>query len=164
MTFYGRERRKAVSQAWAFGAYRWGAIWLIVAACASNGKIGIAIGLAIAAVDVMLTGVFKGLAFAIAEKSQKDWFDRLTNRLFYKLLWEQMRTGGAQAVDVDELFKEASAAAAADVKIADEGSRLDGFDSTAWHWFGGLLSFLWLIVSSLLYYGSALIVGSGGLQ
>jgi hypothetical protein len=91
--------------------------------------------------------------------------DRLTNRCFYRLFFEEIRTGnGGTRADIDELFKLASAEALADIKRADDDSAKDaGFlDKTAWHWFGGILSFLWRCVSFYVYYGSAMYVGSGG--
>ena len=158
----GREYRKSVSQAFAFAAYRWIAIWLIIAACASKGDLGIACGLVVVAADIIATGNFIATAFALNEQTRKDWLDLLTNRIFYKLLFEQIRGGSGAAVDVDELFNLASKEAVADMKRAAEDSAVDAgfFDKTGWHWIGGVLSFIWRCVSSILYYGSALYVGS----
>src|SRR5262249_60115602 len=118
----------------------------------------IAAGLVVAAVDLMLAGNQKATAAALIGQSQTDWKDRLTNRIFYKLLFQEIRDGSGAHIDVDDLFRLASEEAGADIKRAsDESDAEAGFlGTTAWHWFGGIISFLWLAVSFWLYYGSAL--------
>lgn len=154
----GRHRRKAISQAIAFGTFRWLILWIIVAICASYGRAGQSAALAIFAVDIMITGTIKGLAFGLDEQVRKVWADELTHRIFYKMFWDELRGGGVHAIDVDGLFSLATKEAAADLAKADE--RDIAFDSTAWHWFGGFLSFCWLIIGYGLYYGSAIYFGS----
>ena len=146
MLLIGRDLRKAISQAFSYAAFRWLAIWLIIAACASKGQPGIAAALVVIAVDIISLGNAKGTGFQIAEQSNRDWKDRLTNRFFYKLLIEEIQAGNTTAsIDVDELFKRASAEADADIKRASDESHGDAgfFDTTRWHVFGGILSFIW---------------------
>lgn len=160
----GRDYRKSISQTWAYIAYRWLAIWLIIAMCAAYGKPGIAAGLVVAAVDIIGGGNSLAVAVFLNEKSRKDWMDRLTNRCFYKLLVEEVRAGRSNNIDVDELFKAASQEAVEDIKRADHDASMEVgvFGTTWWLWFGGVVSFLWKFVSFGLYYGSALYLGSGG--
>jgi hypothetical protein len=161
----GRSLRKAISQAFSFAAFRWIAIWLIIAACASKGQPGIAAALVVIAVDIISMGNVKATAFSISEQSIRDWKDRLTNRCFYKLLIEEIRAGNSMvSLDVDELFMRASAEADADIKRASDESHEDaGFlDTIRWHVFGGIISFIWQWVGSAIYYGSAIYFGSGG--
>lgn len=160
----GRDLRKSISQAWAFTAFRWVAIWLIIAYCASKGQTGVTAGLVIASVEIVATGSFKGLFLLINDMMKKDWLDRLTDRIFYRMLIEEFRENRGSMIDVEQLFTAATKEAVADINAADEDStRVAGvFGTTSWHWFGGALSFSWLIVSSILWYGSALYLGSGG--
>jgi hypothetical protein len=160
----GRDYRKFISQAVAYGAFRFLTIWLIVAMCASEGKLGIAVGLVVAAVELISEGSTKFTRLLIDEKSRGDWKDRLTDRCFYSLLFEEIRIGNGSRIDIDELFKLASAEALVDIKRADNESAEEAgiLDKTAWHWFGGALSFLWRCASFYLYYRSAIYVGSGG--
>jgi hypothetical protein len=159
-----RDYRKFVSQGVAYIAFRWIIIWFIIAVCASKGQRGIAVALALAGVDVIAEGASKATVFAIEQQSRQDWRDRLTNRCFYKLLFERIRDGHSSGLDVEELFAVASKDALADIERANRASAADaGFlDTTAWHWFGGIISFLWRCVSFGVYYGSALYLGSGG--
>ena len=72
-------------------------------------------------------------------------------------MWEDIKASGANAVDVDGLFNTATKEAIADVKKADENSKLESgwLDSVTWHWFGGVLSFVGQVIGYWLYYGSA---------
>ena len=160
----GRDYRKSISQAFAYGAYKWIAVWLIIATCASKGQLGVAAGLVVAAVDIVAGSLFTGIALVLNEQSRRDWMDRLTNRCFYTILFQELRDGRSASVDVDELFQLAAKEALADIKRAGDDSAIQaGFlDTKAWHWIGGILLFLWLSVSFGLYYGSALYLGSGG--
>jgi len=161
----GRDLRKAISQAFSYAAFRWLAIWLIIGACASKGQPGIAAALVVIAVDIISLGNARGTGFQIAEQSSRDWKDRLTNRCFYKLLIEEIRMGNSMAsLDVDELFRRASTEADADIKRASDESHENAgfFDTTKWHVFGGILSFIWQWVGSGIYYGSAILIGGGG--
>jgi hypothetical protein len=160
----GRDYRKAISQGIAYGIYRWIAIWLIIAVCASKGELGIAAGLVIAAVDIIVLGGFRGTEFTLRQMSRDTWRDHLTDRFFYKLLFDEIRSGNNDHIDIDELFKLASKEAGADIKRADDNSVEDAgvFGTTAWHWFGGAISFVGCCVWFVLYYASALYLGSGG--
>ena len=160
----GRDYRKSISQAIAYGTYKWIAVWFIIAICASKGQLGVAAGLVVVAVDIVAGGLFRGIALVLIEQSRQDWRDRLTNRCFYKILFEELRDGRSANVDVDELFQFAAKEALADIKRAGDYSAIQaGFlDTKAWHWIGGILSFLWLCVSFGVYYGSTLYLGSGG--
>jgi hypothetical protein len=128
------------------------------------GRPGMAAALVVVAADVISEGTSKFTALKIEEQSRQDWKDCLTHRIFYKLLVERIRDSHSADVDVEDLFKIASEEASADIKRASDQSAANaGFpDTTAWHWFGGILSFLWQCASAGLYYGSALYVGSGG--
>jgi hypothetical protein len=161
MLLIGREYRKAVSQTFAYAAFRAVAIWGLVAACASQGQAGKAAALVIVAVDIMTIGVGRGTTFLVKEKEKTDWLDRLTNRFFYKLLIERIQSGEFRHIDPDELFNAARKEALEDIKIADEPSfiGLGMLDTTGWHWFGGVLSFVYHCIYFLLYYGSAVMVG-----
>ena len=157
----GRDFRKTISQAFAFSAFRWIAIWLLVGACVAHGEpVGTTGALVIIAVDIIARSGFIGSSFSAVDKQRKQWADTLTNRTFYKLFWEELRGSGATGIDIDELFKRATKEALADIKKADEASKLDSgwLDSTPWHWFGGVLSFVGQIVGYCLYYGSAFLV------
>src|SRR5262249_35585667 len=116
MLLIGRDYRKFLSQTFAYTAFRWLAIWFIIMACASYGQPGIAAGLVVAAVDLMLAGNQKATAAALIGQSQTDWKDRLTNRIFYKLLFQEIRDGSGAHIDVDDLFRLASEEAGADIK------------------------------------------------
>jgi hypothetical protein len=157
----GRVYRKTISQGVAFIAFRWIAIWLLVGACVANGKpAGTTGALVIIAVDIIAHSSLRGLSFSAAHQERKQWTDTLTNRTFYKLFWEELRGTGPTGINIEELFSRAAKEAVADVQKADKDSKLDNgwLDSTPWHWFGGVLSFLGQIVGYCLYYGSAFLV------
>jgi hypothetical protein len=162
MLLIGREYRKAVSQTFAYAAFRAVAIWVLVAACAAEGQAGKVAAFVIIAVDIMSIGVGRGTTILVKEKEKTDWLDRLTNRFFYKLLIERIQSGEFRHVDPDKLFDAARKEALQDIKTAHEQSRFDAgpLDNTAWHWFGEVLSFVYHCIYFLLYYGSAMIVGS----
>jgi hypothetical protein len=154
----GRNYRKAISQIVAFGAFRWIAIWLLVGACVANGQpVGTTGALVIIAVDIIAHSGFWGASLSADIQKRQQWTDTLTNRTFYKLFWEELRGEGRAGIDIEELFTRAAKEAAANIKKADEDSKLaDGWlDSTIWHWFGGVLSFIGQIIGYSLYYGSA---------
>lgn len=161
MKAFGREYRKLVSQGIAYVAFRWVAIWILVAACVRQGEAGRAVALGIIALDICVTGLGKALVFHAADQRRTDWFERLTNRIFYQKFWEEVQAGNAQYIDVDELFKQATRGAAADIKKADENDReVFGFlDRTGWHWLGGVISFVGLSFWLTIYYGSAWVLG-----
>jgi hypothetical protein len=160
----GRDYRKSISQALAYLAFRFLALWLIILICAGKGQTGIVCGLVIAAVDIMILGDGRHTSISFHLKHRADWLDRLTNRMFFKLLIEAVRDGHGSQVDVNDLLERAAKDAQADINSADEASNLEaGFlGTTWWHWLGGTFSFIWLLISSALYYGSALYLGSGG--
>jgi hypothetical protein len=154
----GRNLRKAVSQGIAFAAFRWIAIWLLVGACASYGEpFGTVGAIVIIAVDIIAHSSFSGRSLLNADQQRRQWVDTLTNRIFYRLLLENIRAAGSNGVDVDELFRTATQEATEDIRKADEDSKIDSgwLDSKAWHWFGGLLSFVGQVVVYWVYYGSA---------
>jgi hypothetical protein len=86
--------------------------------------------------------------------------------MFYQLFWEALKSEDRAYLDVDQLFKEAGEKATADIKKADDSSREDsGFlDKTAWHLFGGVLHFIGLVFWDVVYYGSAIWVGTNMLR
>lgn len=158
----GREYRKAVSQVFSYGLFRLVAIWLIVAACMQYGQAGRAAALVIIAFDILILGLHKAVVLSVAEQTRTNWYERLTNRIFYKLFFDHLRADGAKSIDIDDLFREASKDARADLAKADEDSRLDAglFDKTGWHWFGGAVNFVSMTVGKALYYGSAMAAGA----
>jgi hypothetical protein len=81
----GRSFRKSISQALAHGIYRWIAVWILIAACASYGPMGQAVSLAIIAINIVLGSTYRAVKFLIDEQSRENWRDRLTNRFFYQL-------------------------------------------------------------------------------
>jgi hypothetical protein len=151
----GRDYRKALSQGVAFAVFRLIAIWLLVGAAVSYGEpVGHVGATVIIAVDIIAYSSFKGLSFAAEDHQREQWMNTLTNRFFYKLIWEDIQEGRARDVDVDELFKRATQETRADIQKADEDS-IGVFDSWTWHWFGGVLSFLGQVIGYGVYYGSA---------
>jgi hypothetical protein len=102
----------------------------------------------------------RAVVAAFREELQKlGWAEGRNIRI---LLLEDIRELGSNSIDVDELFRRATKEAVADVKKAEEDSKIDSgwLDSTGWHWFGGLLSFLGQTLGYLLYYGSAFLIFS----
>ena len=161
---FGRAYRKFVAQLWAYIAYRWVAVWLLVAACSARGQAGEAAAFVIIAGDLSAGVIAKIIVGVTEDAYRKDWLDRLTNRMFYKLFWDQLVDGGARSVDVSHLFQQATKDAVADIKIAADDDKMlwGALDKTAWHWAGGVISFLWQWVAAILYYGSAWTVGHAG--
>lgn len=160
----GRDFKKSVSQLWANLLFRWVALWILVAFCASKGPAGFVAGIVIIAVEIIVVSSVRGLLLVLEVHARKDWYDRLTNRLFYGLLIEEFRAGRGSMLDVDELFKLATKQAIEDINIADTDSNTaaGALGTTSWHWFGGVLSFVGQVIGSFLWYGSALVIGSGG--
>lgn len=156
----GRSFRKSISQALAYAIYRWIAIWILIAACASYGSTGQAISLAIVAISIALSSTYGAVKILIDEQSRQDWRDRLTNRFFYQLFWDSLKSGEREHLDIDELFNEAGKKATADIKSAADTEGAGFLDSGWWHTFGGVLHFIGTLVADVLYYGSAFWVGS----
>lgn len=161
MMIIGRELQKLNSQAWAYALFRWISLWILIAYCASKGPAGSTAGAVIIAVEIIAVGSWKALVLALNGVSTKDWMDRLTDRIFFKLLIEEFRAGRGSTLEVDDLFIVAGKQAVEDMKRASQDS-IDSagmFGSVGWHWFGGSLSFLWQLIASVLWYGSALYFG-----
>jgi hypothetical protein len=74
-----------------------------------------------------------------------------------------LKSEDREYLDVDQLFKEAGEKAAADIKIADDYSG-GVLEKTAWHWFGGVLHIIGLLLGDVIYYGSAIWVGTNMLR
>ena len=161
---FGRQYKKNISQSLAYLIFRTLAVWILVAASAGHGAIGLVGCYVIIAVDLIAAGVVRALNFKSDEQSRKDWLDRLTNRLFYEHFWERLRVEGSEQIDVNDLFRTASKAALDDIKKAeaDEHEHMGFLDRTVWHWFGGVLSFIGMIFWTVVYYYSAIHIGSGG--
>jgi hypothetical protein len=160
---FGRDYRKLISQIWAYVIFRWIVVWvLIVLASGIRGGAGEAAALVIICIDIVAGSLGRVTALALATQSRKDWLDRLTNRCFYKLLWERLRADTRADIDIDDLFKLAGQDALADIKLADDAERLEAgfFDRRGWHFFGGVMSFVGLLIGLVTYYGSALYIGS----
>jgi hypothetical protein len=154
----GQPYRKLISQTGAYIAYRAIAVWLLVALCASFGQMGLVVSLGVVAITISVAGTGTGLHLLIVRQSRQDWQDRLTNRIFYELFWEALKS--EDRVDIDQLFKEAGEKATADIKSAASRDEFGFLDKTTWHWFGGALHFLGLLFWDLVYYGSAIWVGT----
>jgi len=154
----GRSYRKAFSQVFAFGAFRWVAVWLLVGECAANGQpVGTTGAIVIIAVDIISHSGWSGSNIADRVRERRRWADMLTLQTFYSLFLQQVKESGVSRTDVDDLFKKANEAAITEIERADKDSRTQNgwLDSTAWHWFGGVLYFLGQAVVYFLYYGSA---------
>jgi hypothetical protein len=160
MMLIGRAYRKAISQALGYAIYRWFAIWILIAACASYGSSGQAVSLAIIAINISLSSNFRAVKLLIDEQSRQDWRDRLTNRFFYQLFWDSLKSGDREYLDIDNLFQEAGKKATADIKSAADAEHEGFWDSGWWHTFGGVLHFIGALVTDVVYYGSAFWVGS----
>lgn len=92
---FGREYRKFASRLLALIAFKWIAIWLLIAASVRHGRAGEAVALGIIALDICTTCVLRTSVAISANRSRKDWADRLTNRIFYQLFWAQVTAGNA---------------------------------------------------------------------
>jgi len=159
----GRDYRKLIYQSFGYGLYRFVAVWIIVAICASYGAVGQVVALGLIAVSIIVAGVVRGLGLMIEEQSRQDWRDRLANRIFYELFWAGLKSNDRAHLDINGLFMAAGQKAVADInkaaKNANEGD-FEFLDKSWWHWVGGVLHFLGLLIGDVLYYGSALWVGS----
>jgi hypothetical protein len=160
MMLIGRSYRKSVSQAFAYAIYRWVAVWILIAVCAGHGPTGEVVSLAIIAINIALASTYGAVKLLIDEQSRQDWRDRLTNRLFYQLFWDSLKSGEREYLDVDELFQQAGKKATADIKSAADAEDAGFLDSGWWHTFGGVLHFVGTLVADVIYYGSAFWVGS----
>jgi hypothetical protein len=136
------------------------AVWVIVAVCASYGSTGRVAALVIVALNICLISTVRGIRFFIDEQSRRDWQDRLTNRFFYQLFWESLKSDQRPYLDIDQLFREAGQKAVADIKSVAEEETLGFLDKTWWHLLGGVLHFLGSLVGDVLYYGSAIWIGA----
>jgi hypothetical protein len=161
---YGRAYRKLTSQTFAFVAFRWFAIWWLVAACASRGETGEVVALAIIAGDIMASGIGRTIQiYTVAEMGRKDWLDRLTDRVIGQAYWDYRNA--VRAPSSEDIEHEARQKALANIKTLDDPDPIDSsLDSKAWHWFGGALNFFGLIFGYLLYFGSALTIGAAMLR
>jgi hypothetical protein len=104
-------------------------------------------------VDVASYQILQVVTISAEGLYTRVWRDTLTNRLFYEKLFEKIRD--REQVDVDALFKDASARSTEDI---------NGFlkDTTVWSEWGGfkktmmgIWSFLWLWISYAIFYGIA---------
>lgn len=81
------------------------------------------------------------------------WHDTLANRIFYQKLFDKIRD--REQVDVELLFKEATTASGADIKLFLKETTLwsewGGFKKTL----AGIWSYLWLWISYGIFYGIA---------
>ena len=59
-----------------------------------------------------------------------------------------------------ELFKQASDKAAEDIKVVSAPDEFGFFDKRWWHWLGGVLHFFSILIGDVIYYGSAIWVGT----
>jgi hypothetical protein len=157
---FGRALRKEVSRTLAYGAYRWIAIWVLVALCASYGTVGLVMSFGIIAVSICVGSAYKGVSWLIATQSREDWAHLLTNRYFYQLFWENLKSDNREYLDIMELFKQAADKAVDDIKIASAPAQWGFLDKTWWHWLGGVLHFLTLLIGDVIYFGSAIWVGT----
>lgn len=70
-------------------------------------------------IDFSVMGLAVIIQVQFAELSRKLWMDHLADRIFYRMLFEEIRSGN-RLVDVDGLFQAASREASEDIKSADE--------------------------------------------
>lgn len=151
---FGWPYKKEISQGLAFGIFRWIAVWFLLYLAAGKGLPGLLACYLIIAINLGIEASYRSLRLLILTQSRKDWLDRLTNRFFYKLLYEQQHEKDSNFQDIDGLFREASKMAQADT-IQFEDQPIKG-----WLFLSGILHFLGLFLRYLLYYGSAIILGS----
>ena len=156
----GRTLRKEISQLFAFGLYRMVALWVLVALCASYGRVGLVMSFGIIALSICINSVHRGTKLLIEEQSNRDWKDRLTNRFFYELFWENWKSDNREYLDIMKLFREASDKANEDIKTVSDQDKWDPLDKTSWHLVGGVLHFFSLLIGDVIYYGSAIWVGT----
>jgi hypothetical protein len=114
----------------------------------------------IIALSICINSVLRYMKFLIEEQSNRDWKDRLTNRFFYELFWENWKSSNREYLDVTELFREASDKATEDINAASAQDEIGFLDKTWWHWLGSVLHFLWLLIGDVIWYGSAIWVGT----
>jgi hypothetical protein len=56
--------------------YRWVAVWVLVALCASYGEVGLVVSLGIVAIILTVAAVGQGIILLIQGQSNQDWQDR----------------------------------------------------------------------------------------
>jgi hypothetical protein len=153
----GRDYRKRKSQLAAKAVYRYIAVWLLVYVCVTYGGVGQAVALGVIAIDIMNGLAGTALVLLMEGQSHENWKHQLTNRFFYGLFWERLKDGERE-LDIEELFREAREKALADIKSTDSQIgwvQYGFFDEMWWHWVGGVMHFFGLLLSDLVYYGSA---------
>jgi hypothetical protein len=162
LLLFGRDYRKLISQLAAGGIYRLLATWILVAACATYGEVGKAVALGVIAVSIMVGSVVTANKLFLVEQSREHWKDRLTNQLFYGLFWERLKSVHRESLDIEELFREAREKALADIKSAEAASNEEFafIDKTGWHWIGAVIHFFGRLSGDVIFYGSALWVGT----
>jgi hypothetical protein len=101
MMLIGRAYRKTISQLFGYAIYRYLAVWILVAACASYGPTGEAVSLAIIAISISIASTYGAVKLLIDEQSSQDWRDRLTNRFFYQLFWDSLKSGEREYLDIN---------------------------------------------------------------
>jgi hypothetical protein len=156
---FGEQYRQFLSRGLAFGVFRWLAVWALLFIAAGNAKDGGLASLIIIAIDLAATQIGNVVQFEATRQSRKDWFDRLTNRMFYTLLYEHLHHRPGKPLDIDGMFREAAKMAKNDIGMVDDEDPLTGLSKTTRTWVGAFWSFLWELASSLIYYGSAIVAG-----
>lgn len=145
-------------KAGAHGLFRWTAFFLAaVVAWRLDGQIGTATLLIIFIVDVSTYNLVQVATYSADSVYTRQWFDTLTNRLFFGRLLNAVKEGSH--IDTDYMFREATKESAADVTKFREDEdlkiQLGGFSKfmlSVW-------SYIWLCLSYGLFYGAAAFVG-----
>ena len=149
-------------KAWAHSIFRLIAFFFLAfsAAAIRDEKLSEVCFLLIVAIDIASQSVVQAAGLAADTVYARQWHDTLTNRFFYEKLIEAVRAG--RHVDVDEMFKEATVAARADIKIYDDDqafkSELGGFSKAAI----SIWTFVWQWLRFGCFYGAAYALGHVG--
>ncbi len=108
-------------------------------------------------IEIVSSVLADSFKYEIGVLKRKLWADTLTNRIFYELVFERFRD--KELVDVDELFKEATRRAVADIKNFEADSEVPirlGLTSKP----SVLRSFVLQALGTALLFGAAAFVGS----
>lgn len=158
---YGRDRWKLNNEAWANAIIR--LIFGYIAIAIIFGTVPAEYRWA--AFGFMLLLDFSAMAIGtiiqvqFSNHSRKLWMDHLADRIFYRMMFDEIRSGNRN-IDVDGLFKEASKEASDDIVSHDR------FDNLIRHihpqWLSRVVGvagniFGWVIVTIIMYGSAALI-------
>ncbi|MBR1302170.1 hypothetical protein [Bradyrhizobium sp. AUGA SZCCT0042] len=109
------------------------------------------------ALDLASQGATQALGLQMKALQQKLWMDELTNRIFFEELVDAVRAGGH--VNVPELYKASSTAAAKDIKSYVEGEDMF-LQTTSSKLVAAFWSFTVNVLGNFAVYGAAYAVAS----